>query len=157
MNVLTLADIKNIPNVSNKTLKLDKKEQNRIVESLKTPLRESPGRYANTDLTDLQESEQRRIKFGSEKSGGNEAQNLREQLVKMITEQINAVEDKNVRNCAGLLKDIVANKLSNFDSEFITNYSLAKLQNIIEDNIERQFQDMQKSYEKNFSKIIEEK
>lgn len=62
----------------------------------------------------------------------------------MITEQINDIEDKNVKGCAGLLKDIVAEKLT-------------KLQHIIEGNIERQMQDMQQAYEKKFSELIENK
>lgn len=107
-----MADIRNIPNVSNKALKLDKKEQNRIVEYLKTPVQNS-SRNKNIDLADLSWSDfgKKALNFGH-KDIENTTEKLREQLVKMISDQINTVEDKNVKNCAGLLKEIVADKLS---------------------------------------------
>jgi len=91
-----LEDIKNIPNVSNKALKMDKKEQEKIVEFLSTPNKDSPNK--NKDL-EIQSNSFIKSRFKSNSSQGNEeAQNLREQLVKMITDQINSIEDKNVKN-----------------------------------------------------------
>jgi F420-0:gamma-glutamyl ligase len=110
---------------------MNQKEQEELVKLLKTP-NNKPKRKSR-DFKDVDGN----IKFQSQDS-----QNLRDQLVQMITEQINDIEDRNVKGCASQLTDIVAEKLT-------------KLQQIIENNIERQMQDMQQAYEKKFTDLIE--
>ncbi|CAI2386245.1 unnamed protein product [Moneuplotes crassus] len=138
LNVLTLADIKNVPNITQKAFKISKKEQTKIEEFLKMPSEVTPKNRTKYDLKQDRSPLNRDL---NEDSSGND---LRQQLVAMISDKINQVEDNNVKNCAGLIKDIVADKIS-------------KLQNILEENMDRTIKEIQRGYEKRFSHLIEEK
>lgn len=95
---IALSDIKC---VSNKAFKMTKKEQNKIEQVLRSPKKVTPTRELNTKI-EVPDTALSDIKYSSK------------DLEALISEQVQEIEDTNVKNCAKLIKDVIADKMSKF-------------------------------------------
>ncbi|CAI2385934.1 unnamed protein product [Moneuplotes crassus] len=128
LDIIALSDVKC---VSNKAFKMTKKEQNKIEQVLRSPEKLTPKRQLKKKI-EAPDTDLSGLKYSAK------------DLEALISEQVQEIEDINVKNCAKLIKDIIADKIT-------------KLQNIVEENIERKFEEIQRSFDKTFTQLIEEK